>query len=179
MNSKKNIIWNTIGAGTNAFTSLVLSILVTRMNGEDLAGVFTYAFATACLLYVMGVYIGRTYQVTDVENKYCPSDYVYNRILTCGMMIVFAILFVIIKQYDLFKSTIMILLVCYKAVEAFSEVFYAIIQRKNELYKVGISLTIKAIVGIFLFLILNLLTHNLIISICRSITCEYYCVSGI
>lgn len=171
MNQKKNIIWNTIGAGTNAFTSLILAILVTRINGADIAGVFTYAFATACLLYVMGVYVGRTYQVTDVTNQYSQSDYVYNRIFTCVLMVILSILFVLIKQYDLSKSMIIVLLVIFKGIEAFSEVFYAIIQRKNELYKVGISMTIKAILGILLFFLLDIITHNIIISAGRFSDC--------
>ena len=57
MNSKKNIIWNTIGAGANAFTSLILAILVTRINGADTAGVFTYAFATASAPFSIASYL--------------------------------------------------------------------------------------------------------------------------
>ena len=65
--SRKNILWNIIGATTNAFNSLLFTIIVTRINGTNDAGIFTYAFATACLLYVIGVYLGRTYQVTDIN----------------------------------------------------------------------------------------------------------------
>ena len=67
---KKNVLWNMIGASSNAFTSLIFAIVVTRINGLEEAGIFTYAFATACLFYVIGIYAGRAFQVTDITEKY-------------------------------------------------------------------------------------------------------------
>lgn len=166
--SRKNILWNIIGATTNAFNSLLFTIIVTRINGTNDAGIFTYAFATACLLYVIGVYLGRTYQVTDINEENTNNDYIYNRITTCVIMLILSILFVMIKNYDIYKATIIVLLCGFKCIEAFSEVFYGIIQKNEELYKVGISMTAKAILGVLIFLLIDVITKNLIFS-CVSI----------
>ena len=56
-------------------------------------------------------------------------------------------------------------MVIFKAMEAFSEGIYAIVQENNELYKVGISLFLKAIISLLLFVIVDILTRNLSISI--------------
>ena len=167
---KKNVIWNMIGATTNAFTSLIFAIIVTRINGLEEAGIFTYAFATACLFFIVAIYAGRAYQVTDITGKYSDTDYIYHRIITCIIMMVGIIAFNLIKGYDVFKSSIIILLSFYKLTEAFSEVWYAIVQRKEQLYKVGISMTIKAVVSMIVLLIVDYLTKNLILS-CISIIC--------
>lgn len=164
----KNVIWNMVGATLNAFNSLLFTIVVTRINGITDAGIFTYSFATACLLYVIGVYLGRTFQVTDITNKYSDTDYIYNRILTCVIMIIVSILFCLIKQYEIYKALIVVLLCSFKAIEAFSESIYAIIQRHEYLDKVGKSLTIKALLGLVVFLVIDIITKNLIIS-CFSI----------
>lgn len=166
--SRKNILWNIIGATTNAFNSLLFTIIVTRINGTNDAGIFTYAFATACLLYVIGVYLGRTYQVTDINEENTNNDYIYNRITTCVIMLILSILFVMIKNYDIYKATIIVSLCGFKCIEAFSEVFYGIIQKNEELYKVGISMTAKAILGVLIFLLIDVITKNLIFS-CVSI----------
>ena len=50
---KKNFIWNTLGTGVNAFNSLFFMIAVTRLNGIDDAGIFSIAFSTACIIYVL------------------------------------------------------------------------------------------------------------------------------
>lgn len=164
----KNVIWNMVGATLNAFNSLLFTIVVTRINGITDAGIFTYSFATACLLYVIGVYLGRTFQVTDITDKYSDTDYIYNRIFTCVIMIIASILFCLIKQYEIHKTLIVVLLCCFKAIEAFSESIYAIIQRHEYLDKVGKSLTIKALLGLIIFLVTDIITKNLIIS-CLSI----------
>lgn len=165
---KKNIIWNIIGATANAFNSLFFAIIVTRINGLNDAGIFTYSFATACLLYIVGVYAGRIFQVTDISKENSDTDYLYHRIITCMVMMLVSILFVTIKGYDWYKSTIFILLCFFRCLEAFAEVLYGVIQKNGDLYKVGISMFIKAMIAVVVFFIIDSITKNLILS-CISI----------
>lgn len=161
---KKNIIWNAIGSTISSFSSLFFLIIVTRINGLDEAGIFTYSFSTACILYTIGVYYGRAYQVTENDN-YSDTDYIYNRITTCILMLVAAVIFLLIKNYSGYKTTILFLLCLFKSVEAFSECIYAIIQKKNKLENVGKSMTLKTIIGLTIFIVSDLITKNIIISI--------------
>ncbi len=160
----KNFIWNMLGTGFNSFNSLFFLVIVTRINGIQDAGIFSIAWATAYILYTIGLYSGRLCQVTDTENKIKDKDYIASRIITSVIMIILAILFVIIKQYTAYKSSIFLLLCCYKATEAMSEILYGIMQKNEFLYKVGQSLTIKSIGGLLLFLSIDAITHNLILA---------------
>lgn len=161
---KKNFTWNIIGTTFNSFNSLFFMVLVTRINGISDAGIFTFAFSTACLFYVIGVYSGRTYQVTD-NSKISASTYLYSKIITCIIMIFCTMLFCIYRRYNLYKSIIIIFLSFYKMLEAFSESFYAMIQKHDKLYLVGKSLFFKAIVSLLSFFILDYFTNSLVISI--------------
>lgn len=127
---RKNFIWNIIGTTFNAFNSLFFMIIITRVNGLENAGIFTLAFSTACILYIIGIYAGRIYQVTEASKEITDKDYIANRIISCIIMIVIVIFFVIINQYDVYKSSIFIILTMYKALEAFSDVLYGIMQKK-------------------------------------------------
>ena len=129
LKDKKNVIWNILGVSANAFNSFFFAIIVTRINGIDDAGIFTYCFATACLMYCIGNYCGRTFQVTDINNKNSDTDYIFNRIITCIIMMIVTIGFALIKGYDIYKSAILIILCLFKALEAFAESLYAILQR--------------------------------------------------
>ena len=71
-NFKKCFIWNLLGTGFNAFNSLFFLIIVTRINGLENAGIFTIAFSTACILYAVGLYSGRIYQVTEQNKTIMP-----------------------------------------------------------------------------------------------------------
>lgn len=163
-NNKKNVIWNMIGATSNAFNSLFFTIIVTRINGVDDAGIFTFCFATACLLYCIGNYCGRTFQVTDISKKNSDTDYIYNKLITCIFMLIITISFVVIKGYDIYKSIIFIALCSYKSLEAFSEALYAIIQKNGYLYKVGISLFLKAFVSLIVFILFDILTKDIVVA---------------
>ena len=155
-NLKKNFIWNLIGSTINSFTSLIFLIIVTRINGITSAGIFTFAFANACFLQVIGIYATRSYQITENSNKLNDSDYIYTKIMTVGVMLITGILFSLVKGYNAEKFIIIMLLIFYKALDAFSESLYAVMQKKDYLYKVGISLFLKGVIGSIIFLILAL-----------------------
>lgn len=162
---RKNFIWNILGTGLNAFISLFFMIIVTRINGVDQAGIFTLAFSTACILYSVGIYAGRIYQVTELNNKISDKDFIVNRILTSSSMILFLIVFCIYKNYNYEKSIIFLLLTIYKALEAFGDVLHGILQKNERLDMVGKSLFMKSIIGIIVFFMINIFTNSIILSI--------------
>ena len=164
-NLKKNFLWNVIGSTLNASTSLFFLIIVTRLNGLHNAGIFTFAFSTACLLQVIAIYFGRAYQVTEIDKNISDSDFIYSRYFSCLLMLISSLAFVLLRGYELYKIMVIISLTIYKLLDAFSEVVYAIIQKNNHLYKVGISLFIKGLVGLCIFFIADILTKNLLLSI--------------
>lgn len=169
---RKNFIWNIVGTSFNAFNSLFFMIAVTRINGVENAGIYTIAYSTACILYMIGIYAGRIYQVTENNKAITNKDYIFNRMISCIIIFVISILFVIIKKYDIYKSSIFIILALYKALEAFSDVLYGILQKNNFLDKAGKSCFIKAILSVIAFILIDILTHNLIIA-CFSIVAVY------
>ncbi len=163
--NKKNFIWNVVGSLVNAFTSLFLLIIVKRVNGLDLAGVFSFAFTFSLLIQVIGSYSGRSYQVTETDEYITNSDYFYSRLITCFLMLIIGLIFILIKNYSVEKRLIIFFLILYKSIESFADILYGIIQRKNNLYQVGISLFLKGILMILLFFVIDLFTGNLLLSI--------------
>ena len=162
-NLRKDFFWNTLGSGINSFNSLFFLIIVTRINGISDAGIFTLAFSTANLFYIIGVYSGRVFQVTD-SSKITDNDYFLNKIITCILMLVVSVGFVLARGYDLWKSSIVLVLCLFKTFEAFVEVIYAFFQKKNYLYRVGVSLTLKNILGLIVFLLTDIFVKNVFVS---------------
>ena len=90
---KMDFIWNTLGSTFISFTSLILMIIVTRINGIESAGIFTFSFSSATILNIVALYCGRTYQVTD-DNKYVSeSSYLYTRIFTSIVAFLISLIF--------------------------------------------------------------------------------------
>lgn len=164
-NMKKNFVWNIIGTTFSAFNSLFFLIIVTRINGIDNAGIFSFAFSMACLFYIVGIYSGRVFQVTDNNDENDDYSYINLHMFTTIIMIILSLFFYIFRGYGTFKLVVSLLLIIYKALEAVSEVFFAILQKNDKLYKVGFSMFCKSIIGIVLFFLIDYFTHNLIISL--------------
>lgn len=164
-NDKKNIVWNLIGSTFSSFSSLFFLIAVTRINGVNEAGIFNIGFSVACLFFTVGCYSGRVFQVTDTNKKTDDSAYFYSKIITALLMLVISFIYCFAKDYSMHKSIILISLTVYKMCEAFADGMYAIIQKKDELYKVGRSLFVKAIIGISLFILTDYLTKNMFAAI--------------
>ena len=54
---------------------------------------FSLSYATAQLLLQVGRYGVRTYQATDLNQKYSFSEYKLSRVITCGLMMLFGIIY--------------------------------------------------------------------------------------
>lgn len=160
----KNFTLNTIGSTLNAFNSFFILVLITRINGLEKAGIFSIAFATASILYVLAIYSGRNCHITDIEGKISDKEYIIARIISCITTAMILFLYVLLTEDSSEKTNILIILCLWKILEAFSDVLYAILQKNDELYKVGISLSLKSIIGIGSFCLCNLITKNLNIS---------------
>ena len=164
MNSlKKDYFWNTIGVLLQNVISPVLLLVVTRVNGIEVAGLFSFAFSMSLLLYALGMWGGRTYQVSDVEKKFQPRSYVMVRVLLAVLVLVVATVFCVANQYDAYKTSIIFALVVFKLLESFADVLYGILQTNNQLYKSGRSLAVKSILGMVAFVAIDLLTDDILL----------------
>ena len=175
---RKNVIWNTLGVGLNTFLSLFFMIIVTRINGLNEAGVFAISFSSACLLYIVGTYAGRIYQVTD-NTKVNDKEFIMNRIYTTLFMIFFGLIFLLFKNYSMHKNLVFVILVFYKALDAFCDVLYGVLQKNERLDLVGKSFLIKSFLSVVSFIIIDLITKDIVASslsmliICILITIFY------
>lgn len=158
----KNFIWNIVGTTTNAFISLIFMILVTRFNGLEEAGIFSFSFSNACVLYCIGIYMGRTYQISD--HKHSEKSFLRVRLFTCALMIAISAVMVMYFGYSVRIATISILWAIFKMLDAFSDFIYGVMQKHDELYRAGISLTSKAVISMLFFIVVDYFTRNLLVS---------------
>ena len=163
-NLKKNTIWNTLGITLNSFNSLFFLIIINRINGTDVAGIFSFGFSVSCLLYVVGIYSGRTFQISDVKNEFNDREYLLHKIFSCCAMMILSIIFIFARNYTLEKNLVIIFLCLYKCLEAFSDTLYGYLQKNFKLYIVGKSLFFKSLIGILVFFIVDAVTRNIILS---------------
>ncbi len=163
-NRKKDFIWNFIGSSINSFNSLFFMIAINHINLKSEAGVFTFAYSLICLFFILSTFYNRVYQISNYE-KYTPKDFIDFRILTSILTIIIVAIFSFINNYNFFKTGVILLICLFRMIESISDAVYGILQKNNQLYKSGISLTVKGVVGIIAFVITDLLTKSILISL--------------
>lgn len=158
--SQRDYIWNTIGVFLQNALSPILLLIVTRINGINSAGIFSFAFAIALILWAIGMWGGRTYQVSDLKREFSAHSYVTVRIMLGVFMVFCAIIFSLVNGYNMMEMSVIITLTLFKAIESISDAVYGILQVAGRLYISGISLTIKMVAGTVAFVAIDLILND-------------------
>ena len=164
-NIKKNFIWNIIGLTLYGVVSLFLMIIVKHINGIKVSGVFSYAYSICTLFYFISLYYSRTYQIANYNNNKNFNQFLTFRLLSALISTFLVLVFSWISGFSKNKVIIIFLLMMFRTFDAISDTFYGFVQEKNELYKVGISYTLKSTISIVLFFLIDFYTKNIYISI--------------
>lgn len=159
---REKYFWNMMGSFANALSSMILAIIVNRLIGADMGGIFAFAFSNAQLMMTIGAFEVRPLQSTDVNEKYSFTQYFSLRIITCILMIGIDIGYILISGYTGIKAYVVFLVCVYKMVEGFTDVFSGMFQQHDRIDLVGKSLTLRILCSTIGFFLVLYITENLI-----------------
>lgn len=160
----RDFFWNSLGVFCQNLISPLLLVIISHFNSPEDLGMFSVLFSFSVTLYLFNLWGGRTYQISDIKKKHGTEEFIFSRIILSVLVLIFATLFSIFNGYDTIKTTLFLILVIFKSIEALSDVLYGVMQINKQLYKSGISLFVKFILGFISFLVVNILTKNLILA---------------
>lgn len=161
---KREFIWNTIGSFISSLLNAIILAFCTRLNGIEIAGIFSISYASACILNSLGDYGLRIFQATDAERKNSFSEYLVTRLIAQVLMFVVGIIFIFACGYTHEKLAILLLLLVFRAIENISESYQAEFQLNGRLEIGGKSIVFRNVAGLVAFFALDVLTKNIIIS---------------
>lgn len=161
---KRDFIWNLIGTSINSFNSLFFMIVINHINLKSEAGVFTYAYSLICLFFILATFYNRVYQISK-SDKFSSKDFILYRVLSSILTVIIVFLFSIINGYNLFKLSVIMLICLFRMIEAISDAVYGVLQYKGYLYKSGISLSLKGIIGLIGFTLVDYFTKSITLAL--------------
>ncbi|MBQ7795072.1 MAG: lipopolysaccharide biosynthesis protein [Lachnospiraceae bacterium] len=162
---KRNIVWNMVGSFLYAFASMILTIAVVQIAGEDAGGIFTFAFTTLGQHMFTMAYFGiRPFQITDTGNQYSFGEYLGLRLFTCGAALLVGLGFVAVNDYSFDKAATVVLMVAYKVIDALADTYEAEFQRSGRLYLTGKSNAFRTILSVGVFLSVLAATKMLVVA---------------
>lgn len=175
--SKSNIfIWNIIGSLSNAFVSVILLMIITKITNPTDGGIFSLAFAAAQLMFTIGSFAMRIFQSTDVNETFKFKEYFTSRILSCIAMLIATFIYILIKGYSGKMAAVVLLMCIYKLIDAFSDVFQGMFQQYERLDLAGQSLTLRVFTSIIGFGITLYNSNNLVLASLIAVLISIICV---
>lgn len=164
MIKKSEFAWNMLGSFVYAMFSAIILAFCTRINGLEIAGIFSIAYATSCILNSIGDFGIRVFQVTDTNRKYKFSSYLSARIIAILIMVLVTGGVVLIGGYSSTKLWVCVLLMVYRIIDNLSETYQAEFQLDGRLDIAGKSMVFRNLAAIIAFIIVDKLTQNIVIA---------------
>lgn len=167
---KRGTIWNLIASLLNSFMSAFLLVFITRINGVDLAGVFSFAAAISYQCLSLGAFGVRNFQSSDVKKEYLFSDYFYLRIFSSILMYGLLLYYAFGNGYSLEKAMIVLTFGIFKSVDAIEDVYHGEYHRYGRVDVGAILQSIRYMVSLILFVGGLVITKNLVFT-CGMVAC--------
>ena len=144
-------IWNMAGSLINAVRTVVVLALVSRLAGNEAAGIFSLGFSTAQMFYTVAHFETRNVVVVDRGKTFQQDTIVSFRVLTISAMIAASLVFLAFAGFDRQTTTVTALLCLYMAILAIAELSEALFHMFGHLELAGKSLTFDILLGTVFF----------------------------
>lgn len=169
---KQNVAWNTIGCllyqGCQWLTTVVVVLL---SQSYENSGTLAFAMATGNIFFAIATYSVRTFQVSDINNRFSSHNYVAFRFVTIAIACVICALYTMWVSADLWVILATSVYLLFKADEAFANVLYAIDQKASRMDYIGVSQGIRGIASITAFSLGLYLANSLLVAILGMFVC--------
>ena len=128
---KKTYFWTVLAGMLYAGSSFAMSLGVSNILGAAAAGIFAIAMSIGNQLVTIGYYNMRTFQVSDVLEKYSLGDYCASRLISTAAMVIVGIIWIAAGGYRGAKMAAIVLMIGFKVCESISDLLEGRYQQKS------------------------------------------------
>lgn len=161
-------LWNTAGSMLNAFQSVIMLMVITRVADLVTAGVFTLAYANANLFLNLGSFGMRTFEASDSVPQHGFRAYAISRFVTALAMVIcswgWLAWSAYANAYDADKTFAVALMTLMKGMDTVEDVFDGSFQQSGRLDVAGRQLTFRVLSTIVVFCVTIALTRSLVMA---------------
>lgn len=180
LSARENTLWNAFGCLFYLGCQWLTTVLVVLLSsGYDNSGILAYAMSIGNMFASISLYKIRTYQVSDINNRFSSGNYVALRLFTIFASLVLSGIYLAIMTHNtrLIAATLVYLL--FKGDETFSDALYGIEQKNGRMDYIGKSQIIRGFASLIGFSGTLVITNSLNFAIigmfllCAAVTLAY------
>lgn len=159
---KRSTAWNLLASLLNAGLTAIILFFMSWTGNREMSGIFSIATAIAYQVQAIGFFGVRNYHITDVNDKYSFSDYVYLNIISSVIMVAALAFMAFGRGYDQDKALVVLTYSLYRIVDIYEALFHDEYQRAGRI-DIGLILqTIRFLVSLLVLILILLITHSLV-----------------
>lgn len=165
-NIKRNVFWNSLGSFVYLIAQWLLTFFVVRFSTTLTdAGNLSLAISITNIFFNIACFNVRPFMVSDIEEKYTIDEYVSFRTITCLISIILCFIYILFFNYSFTQLMTIMLFMLFKVGDAVVDVFHSIEQRASRMDIGGLSLLIRGVIILIMFVIGMIVFSNLNITI--------------
>lgn len=159
---KRNVVTTIGGNVLYALSQWLLLVILAKLSGTASVGLFSLSLAIQTPVLVLTKLQLRALQVTDAKNEYTFEQYfslrLYGVLATFG--IITPIAFIVAADFQ--AVLIILVLTMAKTVEMIIDIFYGLLQKKERMDLVSLSLVVRGLMTVLVFGSVSWITGSLL-----------------
>jgi O-antigen/teichoic acid export membrane protein len=148
---RRNFSWVLAGNGSLAASQWLALVLMAKIGSAEMVGQFSLALAIAMPVIAMTNLQIRTLQSTDAKHEFTFGDYFGARLLTAVLGLLIVLVVVATTDYSPAVDGVVIVLTLARTLDSLSDVPYGLLQQRERMDRIGISLGLHGILGLAAF----------------------------
>ncbi len=157
-----NVLWMLLGNVAMGFSQWTLLIVLAKLGTVEMVGNFALSLAVVLPVFMFSSLSLRSLQITDVSRSFRFLEYGATRLVTVFVSIAFIALFSWLSGYSTDLIALTVLLAGAKAFEYLSDILYGLLQQKEDMAGIGISMVLRALLSMTALSVTVHLTHSLV-----------------
>jgi len=163
-----DVLWTLAGSVFYTGCQWGCSIAIAKLADSEALGQFSLGLAIAAPIFLTGSLQLRSVQATDARREYSFFDYLSIRIITTTLAVLLVVLitFGAITIGNFTRTTALVVLIVgfAKAVESISDIFFGLLQQRERMRMIAISMITKGIGSLMMVVAVLALTQNIVLA---------------
>lgn len=168
MNTKgtlSNVSWTFSSNIIYAFTQFLTLSIIAKLGGPYEVGIFTLALSIVSPIFLFLNLRLKTVIITDAEKEYYSWDYIHLRSITGTIAISLIVCIVLIANYNVYTSLIILILSIAKFFEMKTDLLYGFLQKKSLFNITSKSVIGRGILNVLMMITLYYYSGNILLGI--------------
>lgn len=140
---RRNFSWTFIGNGIYAACQWGMLVVLAKLGSPEMVGQFTLGLAVTTPVIMFTKLHLRSIQATDAKQEFSFNDYLGLRLLSTVLALVIITAIVLTSGYHRETLIVVLLIGLAKSLDAISDLFYGLIQQKERMDRIAVSLMLK------------------------------------